>query len=80
MLPPIQARKPRKLAQISPITASSTRRFFPPNRLRSSSTLIIAPWRKASATPSSTVQIRRARVSTSLQSAGECSTKRAMTW
>ena len=59
--------------------ASSTRRRLPPNMLRSSSTLIMAPWRKARATPSSTVQMSSARVRTSLQSAGECSTNRAMT-
>ena len=78
--PPIQATKPRKPAQIRPISASRARRRAPPSMLRSSSTLIMAPWRKARATPSSTVQMSRARVRTSLQSAGACSTKRAMTW
>ena len=77
--PPIQARKPRKPLHTSATSHSSIRRWPPRSTLRRISTPSMAPWRKASATPSSTAQISSARVSTSLQSSGEDSTKRATT-
>ena len=46
----------------------------------STSTLTMAPWRKAAGMPMNTIQIRLKRIRTSVHSAGASTTKRMMIW
>src|SRR5688572_23514354 len=59
---------------------SSTRRIFGGLQRYSTSTLTIAPWRKAVGMPMKTIQIRLTRIRISDHSAGCSSTKRVTIW